>query len=149
MNSSNSRTRKALDVAATASPSVLTVPVQAATALAIRILLGSPVLFRHTRPSCCRPLKVLHYERHSPERAKRHGVRSGLTGPAQTSGRNAMCWDDKFTLDVHFVEHQSFVGDLKNLRGTVRSILRRDGIPEAGLTTCSDFLSNGQPKESP
>jgi lipopolysaccharide/colanic/teichoic acid biosynthesis glycosyltransferase len=64
---------------------------------------------------------------YSPEQARRHDVRPGVTGLAQVSGRNALGWEEKFRLDVEYVDHHSFVGDLKILCGTVRSVLRREG----------------------
>jgi lipopolysaccharide/colanic/teichoic acid biosynthesis glycosyltransferase len=83
---------------------------------------------------------MMHYlPLYSPEQARRHDVRPGVTGLAQVSGRNALSWDDKFRLDVHYVDHRSFLGDLKILVSTLRSVVKRDGIREAGQTTSSDF----------
>lgn len=95
-----------------------------------------------------RPLLIQYLERYSPEQARRHEVRPGLTGLAQISGRNALSWEDKFRLDVHYVDHHTFVGDLRIIRDTVRSVVRRDGISAEGEATMSEFLGTDNPKES-
>jgi lipopolysaccharide/colanic/teichoic acid biosynthesis glycosyltransferase len=195
----NERAKRALDLVIAVPLLVLTLPIQLATALAIRIRLGGPVIFRHTRPGLHgepfelvkfrtmsnvdpargliddasrmtpfglwlratsldelpslwnvvrgdlslvgpRPLMMSYLGRYSPEQARRHDVRPGITGLAQISGRNALSWEDKFRLDVHYVDHQTLVGDLRILLGTVRAVVRRDGISEAGETTSSTFM---------
>lgn len=177
---------------------VLTLPIQLATAVAIRLRMGRPVLFRHTRPGLHskpfeivkfrtmlnidrergliddasrmtplglwlratsldelptlwnvirgdlslvgpRPLMMSYLGRYSPEQARRHDVLPGVTGLAQISGRNAISWEDKFRLDVRYVDQHTFLGDLKILLGTVRSVMRRDGISAEGETTSSEF----------
>jgi lipopolysaccharide/colanic/teichoic acid biosynthesis glycosyltransferase len=95
-----------------------------------------------------RPLLMQYLERYSPEQARRHEVRPGLTGLAQVSGRNGLGWEDKFRLDVHYVDHHTFVGDLKIIRDTVRSVVRRDGISAEGEATMSEFLGTDNRKES-
>lgn len=191
--------KRAVDVAIAGLLWVLTLPAQAVTALAIRIRIGSPVLFRQTRPGLHgepfemvkfrtmldsdpeaglvddasrmtplggwlratsldelptlwniirgdmslvgpRPLLMRYLERYSPEQARRHEIRPGLTGLAQVSGRNGLSWEDKFRLDVHYVDRHTFVGDLKIVRDTVRSVARRDGISAVGEATMSEFL---------
>jgi lipopolysaccharide/colanic/teichoic acid biosynthesis glycosyltransferase len=87
-----------------------------------------------------RPLLMRYLERYSPEQARRHEVRPGLTGLAQVSGRNALSWEDKFRLDVEYVDHHTFVGDLKILLATLTSVLRRDGISAEGDATMPEFL---------
>src|ERR1019366_4885698 len=87
-----------------------------------------------------RPLLMSYLVRYSPEQARRHEVRPGLTGLAQVSGRNALNWEDKFRLDVRYVDHHTFMGDLKIIRGTVRSVASRDGIAAVGEATMSEFL---------
>jgi lipopolysaccharide/colanic/teichoic acid biosynthesis glycosyltransferase len=87
-----------------------------------------------------RPLMMSYLPRYSPEQARRHDVRPGVTGLAQISGRNALSWEEKFRLDVHYVDHHRFVGDLKILIGTVRSVASREGISPAGQTTSSEFM---------
>jgi lipopolysaccharide/colanic/teichoic acid biosynthesis glycosyltransferase len=199
VTTSYDRVKRVCDLALALPLLVLTLPLQLATAMFIRIRLGSPVLFRHTRPGLHakpfemvkfrsmanvdpgqdegddasrltpfglwlratsldelptlwnvvrgdlslvgpRPLKMSYLWRYSPEQARRHDVRPGVTGLAQISGRNALSWEDKFRLDVHYVDHHTFIGDLKILCGTVRSVVRRDGITEAGETTSSEFM---------
>jgi lipopolysaccharide/colanic/teichoic acid biosynthesis glycosyltransferase len=191
--------KRAFDVAVAAVLLVLTLPIQLATAIAIRLRLGSPVIFRHTRPGLHaepfelvkfrsmsnvdpakghtddaprmtpfglwlrassldelpslwnvirgdlslvgpRPLMMSYVPRYSPEQARRHDVRPGITGLAQISGRNALSWEEKFRLDVKYVDHHTFLGDLKILLGTVRSVLKREGISQEGETTSSTFM---------
>jgi len=191
--------KRAFDVAIAVPLLILTLPIQAATAIAVRIRLGSPVLFRQTRPGLHaeafeivkfrtlmtinpergliddasrmtalgrwlratsldelptlwnvvrgdlslvgpRPLMMSYLGRYSPEQARRHDVRPGITGLAQISGRNALSWEEKFRLDVYYVDHHTFVGDLKILCGTVRSVAKREGISEEGETTSSEFM---------
>ena len=86
--------------------------------------------------------------RYTPEQARRHEVRPGLTGLAQISGRNALSWEDKFRLDVYYVDHHTFVGDLKIIGDTARSVARRDGISAVGHATMSEFLGTDNRKES-
>lgn len=201
------RVKRAFDLTIAALLFVLTLPIQAATALAIRIRLGSPVLFRQTRPGLHaepfeivkfrtmldtnpalgltddasrmttlgrwlratsidelptlwniiqgdmslvgpRPLLMQYLGRYSPEQARRHDVRPGLTGLAQVSGRNSLSWEDKFHLDVDYVDHHTLVGDLKIIRDTVRSVVRRDGIAADGVATMSEFLGPDDQEES-
>ena len=191
--------KRAFDVAIAVPLLVLTLPIQAATALAIRGRLGGPVLFRQVRPGLHgkpfelvkfrtmlnadpglglvddasrmtslgrwlratsidelptlwniirgdmsvvgpRPLLMTYLERYSPSQARRHEVRPGLTGPAQISGRNALSWEDKFRLDVEYVDHHTLRGDLGIVLATVTSVLRRDGISAAGEETMSEFM---------
>ena len=196
------RAKRAFDVVLAVPLLVLTLPVAATTALAIRSRLGSPVLFKQTRPGLHgepfemvkfrtmvdidpalgpaddasrmtplgrwlratsidelptlwnvvrgdlslvgpRPLLMRYLERYSPEQARRHEVRPGLTGLAQVSGRNALSWEDRFRLDVEYVDHHTLAGDLRILLATVASVLRRDGISAAGQTTMPEFLGTG------
>jgi len=195
------RAKRVFDLAVTVPVFVLTLPIQAATALAIRVRLGSPVFFRQTRPGLHaepfvmvkfrtmlntdpalglvadvtrmtplgqwlratsldelptlwnilrgdmslvgpRPLLMSYLDRYSAEQARRHEVRPGMTGLAQVSGRNALSWEDKFRLDVDYVDHHTFKGDLLIIRDTVRSVLRRDGIAAEGAATMPEFLGS-------
>lgn len=86
-----------------------------------------------------RPLLVDYLERYSPEQARRHEVRPGITGLAQVNGRNALSWDERFRLDVQYVESRSLPLDLRILLGTVKSVVTRDGISETGQATMSEF----------
>jgi lipopolysaccharide/colanic/teichoic acid biosynthesis glycosyltransferase len=199
--------KRAFDLIIAASLFLITLPIQVATALAIRIRLSSPVLFRQTRPGLHgkpfeivkfrtmldvdpaldriddasrmtslgswlrassvdelptlwniirgdmslvgpRPLLMQYLGRYSTSQTRRHEVRPGLTGLAQISGRNALSWEDKFRLDVDYVDHHTFVGDLKILRGTVRSVASRDGIAAVGEATMSEFLGTDNQRRS-
>lgn len=86
-----------------------------------------------------RPLLMEYLPLYSPEQARRHEVRPGVTGWAQINGRNALSWEDKFRLDVWYVDHQSLWLDLKILYLTVKKVLIRDGISAEGEATMSKF----------
>lgn len=86
-----------------------------------------------------RPLLVSYLERYSLEQARRHEVRPGVTGWAQVNGRNAVDWEDRFRLDVWYVEHRSFLLDLKILWRTVATVLLREGISGANTSTMKEF----------
>jgi len=90
-----------------------------------------------------RPLLVEYLPRYSPEQARRHEVRPGITGLAQVSGRNALSWERKFELDVAYVDTLSFGGDLAILVKTLLQVLRRSGISAAGHVTAAPFLGRG------
>ncbi|KGN32982.1 sugar transferase [Knoellia sinensis KCTC 19936] len=198
--------KRALDLALTVPAFVLSLPVQAAVAGAVRWKLGSPVLFSQERPGLNgqvftmrkfrsmhdvdtsrglvtdeerlprfgqilrstsldelptlwniirgdmslvgpRPLLVSYLERYSPEQARRHEVRPGLTGLAQVSGRNTLSWDDRFALDVEYVNTHSLVGDLKILARTVGKVLRREGVAESGSVTMTEFKGHGEARK--
>lgn len=204
---SDDRIKRGFDLVISLLLLMLTLPVQLATAVAIRVCLGSPVLFRHTRPGLHaepfeivkfrtmanvdpaaglvdegsrisplglwlratsldelpslwnvvtgdlslvgpRPLMMSYLGRYSSEQARRHHVRPGITGLAQISGRNELSWEDKFRLDIHYVDHHTFLGDLKILLRTLRSVVKRDGISEAGETTSSEFMGSNNHEES-
>jgi sugar transferase EpsL len=86
-----------------------------------------------------RPLLMQYLDRYTPEQARRHEVKPGLTGWAQVNGRNAISWEDKFKLDVWYVDHQSFRLDLKIIALTVVKVLMQDGISADGEATMSEF----------
>ncbi|MGN0853703.1 MAG: sugar transferase [Kiritimatiellia bacterium] len=86
-----------------------------------------------------RPLPTRYLPRYSPEQARRHDVRPGLTGWAQVHGRNALSWADKFALDVWYVDHRSFRLDLKILVLTVAAVFSAAGIAHAGEATMEEF----------
>ena len=191
--------KRAFDVAAAAVGLVVLSPVLAGVALAVRLRLGAPVLFRQERPGLHgrpfimlkfrtmtdardaagrllpdaerltplgrllrstsldelpelwnvlrgdmslvgpRPLLVRYLDRYTPEQARRHEVRPGLTGWAQVNGRNALTWEEKFALDVWYVDHASLALDLKILLLTLRRVLAREGISAAGEATMPEF----------
>jgi lipopolysaccharide/colanic/teichoic acid biosynthesis glycosyltransferase len=86
-----------------------------------------------------RPLLMEYLPLYSPEQARRHEVRPGITGWAQVNGRNALSWEEKFKLDVWYVGHRSLWLDIKILWLTVRKVLVREGISAAGEATMSKF----------
>ncbi|MEI2647473.1 MAG: sugar transferase [Dermatophilaceae bacterium] len=201
--------KRLLDLALSVPGFIVSLPVQAVVAVAVRLKLGSPVIFRQPRPGLHgeifemvkfrtmrpvdpargwvddaarltalgrflraasldelptlwnvikgdmslvgpRPLLVAYLERYTPEQARRHEVRPGLTGLAQISGRNALGWDDRLRLDVEYVDTRSFVGDLVILARTVGKVLRRHGIQAPGEATMSEFRgspTDGHPRE--
>ena len=95
-----------------------------------------------------RPLLMEYLPLYTPEQARRHEVRPGITGWAQVNGRNAICWEDKFALDVWYVDHQSGWLDIKILWLTVSKVLRRDGISTAGEATMTRFKGSHPNKGS-
>lgn len=86
-----------------------------------------------------RPLLMEYLPLYSPEQYRRHEVRPGVTGWAQINGRNALSWEEKFKLDVWYVDHRSFWLDLKILFLTIKKVLRRDGISAEGEATMAKF----------
>ena len=92
-----------------------------------------------------RPLLVQYLERYTPEQARRHEVLPGITGWAQINGRNALTWEEKFRLDVWYVDHWTPGLDLKILALTVWKVLRREGISAPGQATAGEF--RGTPRD--
>lgn len=196
--------KRALDLAVAGPAALLSLPVQAAVAVAIRCTMGRPVLFRQERPGLHgapftmlkfrtmqlpdpdrglvddgprltalgrflratsldelpslwnivrgdmslvgpRPLLMRYLPLYSPEQARRHDVRPGLTGLAQVSGRNAVTWERRFELDVQYVDEHTLVGDLKILLVTVGKVLRREGVSEEGSATMTEFRGSVTP----
>lgn len=188
--------KRALDVAVSLPLAVVTLPLQAVVAAAVRVKLGSPVLFRQRRPGLhgkpfelikfrsmrnpsyegepdadrltrfgqilrstsldelpslwnvvCgdmslvgpRPLLMEYLELYTPQQARRHEVRPGVTGLAQVSGRNATTWEERFAHDVDYVERRSLRLDLETVLRTVGTVLRRDGIAAEGEATMARF----------
>ena len=86
-----------------------------------------------------RPLLMQYLARYTPEQARRHEVKPGITGWAQVNGRNAISWEEKFALDVWYVENWSFLLDLKILAITVRKVLQGEGISASGDATMPEF----------
>lgn len=191
--------KRAFDIAASASALVVLSPVLAITAYKVKKELGSPVLFRQTRPGLHgkpfemikfrtmkdatdkkgnalpdserltefgkklrassldelpelwnvlkgdmslvgpRPLLMEYLPLYNAEQAKRHNVRPGVTGYAQVNGRNSLSWEDKFKLDTWYVEHQSFLLDLKILLKTVKKVIIKEGINQSEEVTMTRF----------
>jgi sugar transferase EpsL len=186
-------------VALTSALLLAAAPVMAMVALAVRFLLGSPVIFRQERPGYLgrpftmykfrtmrdvldangrplpdsarltrfgrflratsldelpelvnvlrgemslvgpRPLLMEYLERYTPRQRLRHQVRPGITGWAQIHGRNALSWEEKFELDVWYVENRSLLLDFKILLLTLARVARREGISQPGHATSEKF----------
>jgi lipopolysaccharide/colanic/teichoic acid biosynthesis glycosyltransferase len=94
-----------------------------------------------------RPLLMQYLERYSPQQARRHDVLPGITGWAQINGRNILTWEDKFNLDVWYVDHWSFWLDVKILALTLWKVLKREGINPPGQETMDEFMGSSQPTE--
>jgi lipopolysaccharide/colanic/teichoic acid biosynthesis glycosyltransferase/uncharacterized protein YhfF len=188
---------------------ILLSPVMLVIALLVRIKLGAPVLFRHTRPGYKgkpftlykfrsmtdtrnvdgkllpdtqrltrfgrllrstsldelpelfnvlrgemsivgpRPLLMHYLDLYTPEQARRHDVLPGITGWAQINGRNALTWEEKFQLDVWYVDHWSLWLDIKIIAQTVWKVVRREGISQPGHATAKEFTGSAQPDPRP
>ena len=89
-----------------------------------------------------RPLLVQYLPLYSKEQARRHEVRPGISGWAQCHGRNSISWQEKFKLDVWYVDHVSLMTDLKVIYITIIKVLKRDGINEEGSATMEPFTGN-------
>lgn len=194
--------KRGLDVLLSAAALVLLSPLLLGLALAVRLALGSPILFRQSRPGFRRrpftlykfrsllddptgtrtdqerltrfgsmlrrtsldelpelwnvlrgdmslvgprPLLMEYLPLYTPEQARRHDVRPGLTGWAQVNGRNAISWEEKFRLDLWYVEHQSLRLDLRILAMTLRRVVSGEGISEPGQATATPFRGSGRP----
>jgi len=87
-----------------------------------------------------RPLLMQYLDRYTPAQARRHEVKPGLTGWAQVNGRNAITWEEKFALDVWYVDNQSLLLDLKILAMTAWKVLKREGISAKGEATMPEFM---------
>jgi len=92
-----------------------------------------------------RPLLVGYLALYSPEQARRHEVRPGVTGWAQINGRNLLSWEEKFRLDVWYVDHRTFWLDLRIIFLTFARVLRRDGIAAPGEATMPLFTGTPRP----
>lgn len=198
--------KRGVDVIAAGAGLVLTSPIIAATAAAVALSMGRPVLFRQERPGKHeeifelvkfrsmreadehhvtdadrltpvgrfiratsldelptlwnvlkgemslvgpRPLLVQYLEQYSEYHRRRHEVRPGITGLAQSSGRNALSWNEKFDLDVEYVENRSLLLDAKVMLTTIVSTLRRDGVSADGHVTMPPFTGYGDQRAAP
>lgn len=200
--------KRAFDIAASLTGLVLLAPILLITAILVARNLGTPVLFKQTRPGRHgrpftilkfrsmtdergpdgellpdekrltrfgmflrhssldelpellnvlrgdmslvgpRPLIMAYLDRYDSEQAKRNLMRPGITGLAQVSGRNAISWEERFELDVHYVENWSFSMDLRILLATVGKVLKREGITENNHASMSEFMGSKQRTES-
>ena len=91
-----------------------------------------------------RPLLVRYLNRYTPEQARRHQVKPGITGLAQVNGRNSITWEEKFKLDVLYVDNWSLLLDLKILFITVLKVLQKDGIDQEGYVSSEEFTGELQ-----
>jgi lipopolysaccharide/colanic/teichoic acid biosynthesis glycosyltransferase len=91
-----------------------------------------------------RPLLAKYLERYSAEQMRRHDVRPGITGWAQIHGRNALNWEQRFEMDLWYVEHRGFWLDLSILAKTFLQVIRRDGIAQPGHATMPEYLGAGK-----
>ena len=89
-----------------------------------------------------RPLLIKYLPLYSPEQARRHEVRPGITGWTQVNGRNNLSWEEKFKLDVWYVDNLSFLLDIKILFKTVLKVFKREGINQGGQATMEAFSGN-------
>ena len=86
-----------------------------------------------------RPLLIKYLPLYTPEQARRHEIRPGITGWAQCHGRNAISWTEKFKLDVWYVDHCSFTNDMRVIIVTIKKVFFREGINQAGQATMDAF----------
>jgi sugar transferase EpsL len=91
-----------------------------------------------------RPLLMQYLNRYNAQQMRRHEVKPGLTGWAQVNGRNTITWEDKFKLDVWYVDHQSLWLDLRIIARTVLKVLKREGISHPGQATMKEFMGQCQ-----
>ena len=89
-----------------------------------------------------RPLLMQYLNRYSPMQARRHEVKPGISGWAQVNGRNALTWEDRFDLDVWYVDHRTLWLDVKILMLTVLKVVRREGISHSGHATMQEFMGS-------
>lgn len=89
-----------------------------------------------------RPLLEKYLPLYSKEQNRRHEVRPGLTGYAQANGRNALTWQEKFKMDVYYVDHITFLGDLEIILQTIKTVIKRDGISSDTTATMEEFKGN-------
>lgn len=94
-----------------------------------------------------RPLLMEYLPLYSPEQARRHEVRPGITGWAQVNGRNAISWEDKFKLDVWYVDNQSLWLDIRIIFLTIKKVVIRDGISAEGEATMSRFVGSASKEQ--
>lgn len=91
-----------------------------------------------------RPLLMQYLGRYTPEQARRHEVKPGITGWAQVNGRNAITWEEKFEYDVWYVDHQSFLLDMKIIALTMKKVFKGEGINHPGQATMEEFMGYEQ-----
>ena len=100
------------------------------------------VLLGHMSLVGPRPLLPQYLDRYTPEQARRHDIKPGITGWAQVNGRNALTWEEKFQLDVWYVDNRSLWLDMRILLMTIVRVLKRDGISSDGHATMPEFTGS-------
>lgn len=95
-----------------------------------------------------RPLLVEYIDRYTPEQAHRHDVKPGITGWAQVNGRNAISWEEKFSLDLWYIENRSFWVDMKILFLTFKKVIMKEGISRKGHATMPVFMGTSSDEET-
>jgi len=93
-----------------------------------------------------RPLMMKYLNRYTPQQARRHEVKPGITGWAQINGRNAISWEDKFKLDVWYVDNWSVMLDIKIILKSIWMVITRQGITQQGRATVDEFMGTQQHK---
>jgi sugar transferase EpsL len=96
-----------------------------------------------------RPLMARYLERYSPEQMRRHEALPGITGWAQVNGRNALSWEERFRLDVWYVDQRSLALDVRIIALTLLKVVRREGISQPGHATMSEFMGTSTPAQPP
>lgn len=91
-----------------------------------------------------RPLLVQYLPRYNAHQARRHEVRPGFTGLAQVHGRNAISWEEKFNWDVKYVDNITFIGDVKIILDTVKTVMKQEGISGSEAATMSEFMGSNK-----
>ncbi len=91
-----------------------------------------------------RPLLMQYLERYTPEQARRHEVKPGITGWAQVNGRNAISWEEKFSLDIWYVDNRSFWLDIKIMRLTLLKVVSAEGVNQSDTVTMNEFMGSGE-----
>ena len=94
-----------------------------------------------------RPLLAQYLPRYSPEQARRHLVLPGITGWAQINGRNTLNWEDRFRLDVWYVDHWSLSLDIKILALTIGKVFKREGVNPSGKVVMGEFMGSDAPEK--
>jgi len=91
-----------------------------------------------------RPLMMKYLDRYSPQQARRHEVKPGITGWAQINGRNTISWEDKFKLDVWYVDNRTFWLDMKIILKSIWMVIAKEGITQQGRATMDEFMGTPQ-----
>ena len=95
-----------------------------------------------------RPLLMQYLDRYTLEQARRHHVKPGITGWAQINGRNAASWEEKFKLDMWYINNQSLMLDIMILARTIGKVFQREGISQEGEATAREFMGTQRPKDA-